>query len=59
MVDVVALFSAIVGAQFCLSGDDAREKYYYDITRQYLGKSLCVLRPANTAEVAAILKIAN
>ncbi|MEJ6714852.1 MAG: FAD-binding oxidoreductase [Rhodobacterales bacterium] len=59
MVDVVALFSAIVGAQFCLSGDDAREKYDYDITRQYLGKSLCVLRPANTAEVAAILKIAN
>ena len=44
MVDVVALFSAIVGAQFCLSGDDAREKYDYDITRQYLGKSLCVLR---------------
>lgn len=59
MVDIVALLSAVVGAEYCLSGRDAREKYDYDITRRYLGKSLCVLRPANTAEVSAILKIAN
>jgi FAD/FMN-containing dehydrogenase len=49
---------AIVGADHVLSGADAAH-YGKDWTGAYTSTPLAVLRPANTTEVAAILKIAN
>ena len=47
-----------IGADRVLTGADA-DPYGKDWTGAYTSKPLAVLRPANTAEVSAILKIAN
>jgi len=49
----------IVGADYCLSGEAPRDKYDHDITQTYKGRSLCVVRPANSAEVAAVMALAH
>jgi len=59
MQDVIAALTAIVGKDYCLSGETDRAKYDNDITGKFKGRSLCVLRPANTEETAEILKLAN
>jgi len=59
MTDIVGKLSAIVGPQYCLAGDDAREKYDFDVTREYQSLSLAVVRPANVMEVSAVLSLAN
>ncbi|MCA8868701.1 MAG: FAD-binding oxidoreductase [Rhodobacteraceae bacterium] len=59
MSDLIAQLAAITGPKYCLSGDDDRAKYDNDMTREYKGRSLAVVRPANTAEVSAIMKLAN
>jgi len=59
MRDVVAELKAIVGAGYCLADAADREKYDFDITREYQGRSLAVVRPANAAEVSAVLRLAN
>ena len=50
--------TAAIGAAHVLTGNDAAP-YGKDWTGAYTSTPLAVLRPANTAEVAAILKIAN
>lgn len=59
MSDLIAQLAAITGPKYCLSGEDDRAAYDNDITREYKGRSLAVVRPANTAEVSAIMKLAN
>jgi len=59
MQDIVRDLKAIVGDKYCLSGDDPRESYDNDRTAKFKGRSLAVVRPANTAEVSAVLKLAN
>jgi len=49
----------IVGAKFVLSGDTERGNFDRDVTGKYQGRSLAVVRPASTAEVAATVKLAN
>ena len=50
--------TAIVGAAHVLTGADAT-RYSHDFTRTYHWSPLAVVRPANTAEVAQIVKLAN
>ncbi len=49
----------VVGGQYCLAGADARKKYDNDITGVYKGRSLAVVRPANTDEVSRVMALAN
>jgi len=55
---VLSQITEVIGAQHVLTGSDAA-LYGKDWTGAYTSIPLAVLRPANTAEVAAILKIAN
>ena len=50
-------FAAIVGSQGIVSGDESGA-YATDWRKRYLGKALAVVKPASTAEVAALLKLA-
>src|SRR5690606_7397730 len=47
-----------VGAQFVLIGDDTAN-FLTDQRRRYTGKALAVVKPADTDEVAAIIKLCN
>ncbi len=58
MRDFLETLAEIVGAGNCLTEDQARQKYDRDITGFYKGRSLAVVRPKNTAEVAAIMAAA-
>jgi len=55
---VLDKIAAAIGADRILTGPDAAP-YGKDWTGAYTSSPLAVLRPANTAEVSAILKIAN
>ncbi len=59
MSALVEKLEYIVGKANCLSGDDERRKYDSDITREYQGRSLAVVRPANALEVSEIVRLAN
>lgn len=59
MSDLIADLKSIVGDKYCLSENDEREKYDFDATGEIKGRSLAVVRPANTAEVAQIMALAN
>ena len=50
-------FRDAVGDANVLTLDADTAPYYTDWRRQYSGKGLCVVRPASTAEVAAVLAI--
>ncbi len=56
---VISKLKDIVGAKYVLCGDDERSQYDNDRTAAYNGRSLAVVRPANTREVAEIVKLAN
>jgi len=55
---IITELTAALGAAHVLTGKDAAP-YGKDWTGAYTSTPLAVLRPANTAEVSAILKIAN
>ncbi len=59
MGDLIAKLAGITGHENCLSGDDDRAKYDNDIIGQYKGRSLAVVKPANTDEVSRVLALAN
>ncbi|MBZ0130523.1 MAG: FAD-binding oxidoreductase [Rhodobacteraceae bacterium] len=59
MGDLIRELKGIVGAGNCLAGDDDRARYEADVTRQHVGKSLAVVRPGSTAEVSAVMRLAN
>lgn len=50
--------TAVIGDRYVLTGSDT-SRYVTDWTGAYTGQPLAVLRPADTAQVAAILRIAN
>ncbi|MDU8927545.1 FAD-binding oxidoreductase [Alisedimentitalea sp. MJ-SS2] len=50
--------AAIVGAQHVLTGSDVA-RYGHDFTQTYQWTPLAVCRPANTGEVAALVRLAN
>ena len=51
--------TAIVGEKYVLVSDAARQRFEEDATLLYHGKSLAVVRPASTAEVAEVVKLAH
>ncbi len=59
MSQIVDKLKSIVGDQYCLSEQDERQKYDHDVTGEYAGRSLAVVRPASTAEVSQILALAS
>jgi glycolate oxidase len=60
MSDMTARFAEIVGEHNLLTGDAIPEDYWHDEALTVAGRRPAVLvRPADTAEVAAVLRIAN
>ncbi len=56
---VVSRFAAIVGERYALVDAQDVEPYLVEQRDLWHGKALCVLRPASTAEVSAIMKLCH
>ena len=56
---ILAQLSSLVGENHVLTAPDAMESYLVERRDLWHGKALCVVRPANTAEVSAVLKFCN
>ena len=50
---------AIVGPEHVLTDPDIAASFETDWTRRFHGRSRCVVRPADTAEVAGVLRLCN
>jgi FAD/FMN-containing dehydrogenase len=61
MSDTAALaqLTAIVGAAHALTASADQEAYTVDWMKKYRGRALAVVRPADTAQVAAVLRCCN
>lgn len=57
MTDLLDDLRAAVGDDHVLTADDLRSSYETDWTRRFTGTSTCVVRPASTAEVAAVVEV--
>jgi FAD/FMN-containing dehydrogenase len=57
--ELVATLAAIVGVGHVLVDDDQRAGYETDWTGRYAGRCTAVVRPANTTEVARVLRHCN
>ena len=57
--ELLARFAAIVGERYALTAANDIEPYMIEDRGLYRGRSPMVLRPGSTAEVSAILKLAN
>ncbi|MCW2778646.1 MAG: linked oxidase domain protein, partial [Frankiales bacterium] len=55
IADLLADLRAAVGADHVLTDDDLRSSYETDWTRRFTGRSVAVVRPGSTAEVAAVV----
>jgi D-lactate dehydrogenase (cytochrome) len=58
-VDLLARFTAIVGAKYAITNPVEQEAYLIEGRGLYHGRTPMVLRPGSVAEVASILKLAN
>ena len=56
---LVSRFAEIIGARYVLTDPLDVEPYLIEQRDLWHGKSLCVLRPGSTAEVAAIMKLCH
>ena len=54
---MIEMLRAIVGAANVLSAPQDTRPYFTDWRRQYTGSAECVVRPANTAEVARVVEL--
>jgi D-lactate dehydrogenase (cytochrome) len=57
--DLLARFAAIVGGKYAITDPAQQEAYLVEGRGLYHGRTPMVLRPGSTAEVAAILALAN
>jgi FAD/FMN-containing dehydrogenase len=55
--DIMQAFSAVLGPAGMVADDAGRAPYETDWRGKYHGRSLAVLRPADTAQVAAVMRI--
>ena len=55
MSDLVDRLREITGAQHVLVDPDLKSQYETDWTRRFTGEARCVVRPASTGEVAAVV----
>jgi FAD/FMN-containing dehydrogenase len=56
MSDLTEVLTGIVGNQHVLVDADLKAQYETDWTRRFTGEARCVVRPANTGEVAAVVR---
>ncbi|MBX6426662.1 MAG: FAD-binding oxidoreductase [Variibacter sp.] len=56
---LIARFVAIVGERYAITDPAEQQAYLVEMRDLYHGRTPLVLRPGSTAEVAAILKLAN
>jgi FAD/FMN-containing dehydrogenase len=54
---VIAALQQIVGTEHVLVDDDLRASYETDWTGRFTGRSSCVVRPADTEQVAQVLRL--
>jgi FAD/FMN-containing dehydrogenase len=59
MTDITAALRGIVGERYVLDDLQSREKYGKDWTQGFKGDAKCVVLPASTKEVSAVLKACN
>ena len=57
--EILQKLTQIVGSKFIFTDEQTREKYGHDETEDYNFPPAVVVKPANTTEVSAILKLAN
>jgi FAD/FMN-containing dehydrogenase len=58
MQSLVDQLRAVVGAGNLFSGDEIEERYRKDVMQRHTSRPLCVVRPADTEQVASIVKAA-
>jgi FAD/FMN-containing dehydrogenase len=56
---VIAALQAVVGADHVLEDADLKASYETDWTGRFTGSALCVVRPRDTQQVAAVLRICH
>jgi FAD/FMN-containing dehydrogenase len=56
-MDLIEQLIAVVGAANVLTADDAMSPYLGDWRGRYRGAARCVVRPASTAEVSAVVRV--
>lgn len=56
---VVARLTSVVGAPFLITDPDVMAPHLIDWTRRFGGPALCVVRPRNTAEVSAVMRVCS
>jgi FAD/FMN-containing dehydrogenase len=54
--DLVEVLREVVGQQHVLTDADLKAQYETDWTRRFTGEARCVVRPADTAQVAAVVR---
>jgi FAD/FMN-containing dehydrogenase len=53
---LISQFAEVIGAEHVLSSDEAMSAHLGDWRGRYRGAAICVVRPATTAEVAAVVR---
>jgi FAD/FMN-containing dehydrogenase len=56
---VIEALQAIVGADHVLVDDEVKASYETDWTGRFTGRASCVVRPASTEQVAAVLRLCS
>ena len=54
---LLAEFADVIGEEYVLSNGEDKEPYLTDWGKRFKGNALAILRPKNTSEVAALVKI--
>ena len=54
---MIAALAAVVGSGHVLVDDDLKASYETDWTGRFTGRAACVVRPASTDEVSAVLRV--
>ena len=57
--EIIEILTQIVGSNYIFTDEETRKKYGHDETEDYNFPPAVLIKPANTAEISAILKVAN
>ena len=57
--EIIDKLTQIVGSKFIFTDEETRQKYGHDETEDYNFPPAVLIKPANAAEISAILKLAN
>src|SRR5690606_22187436 len=57
--DLITKFAQIVGDKYAITDPDVQAAYLHEQRDRWIGQSPLILRPDSTAQVSAILKLAN